>query len=286
MLKKLLKTAQFNDDAISILISQYDNYQYVLETCEKPYTGEKNALPILKLNPQERLMRTLYMLPELKEQYIQRGIDDAIFNASIQDLNYRIERYHKSNDHYGLSDSDVIWLRFMFRFEMFELGSLRYQIFPFSYAEIERSGHDTMHLPQQQKHRFPENTMMLNIHIKRDANLSPQAIDASLKQAHDFFTKTFPEHHFKAFITRTWLIHRGIMALIGDPNSHIVQFGNRFEVIASSHNRYQALERIYGTTDMYEISRMNKTTQLQRDAYKHPEMLGVACGIIEFESFE
>ncbi|UPU39420.1 hypothetical protein MX850_01060 [Erysipelothrix sp. Poltava] len=64
MLKKLLKTAQFNDDAISILISQYDNYQYVLETCEKPYTGEKNALPILKLNPQERLMRTLYMLPE------------------------------------------------------------------------------------------------------------------------------------------------------------------------------------------------------------------------------
>lgn len=82
--------------------------------------------------------------------------------------------------------------------------------------------------------------MMLNIHIKRDADLSPQAIDASLKQAHDFFTKTFHEHHFKAFITRTWLIHRGIMALIGDPNSHIVQFGNRFEVIASSHNRYQA----------------------------------------------
>ncbi|MDE8039416.1 hypothetical protein PT110_09635, partial [Erysipelothrix rhusiopathiae] len=45
--------------------------------------------------------------------------------TGFQDLNYRIERYHKSNDHYGLSDSDVIWLRFMFRFEMFELGSLR-----------------------------------------------------------------------------------------------------------------------------------------------------------------
>lgn len=70
MLKKLLKTAQFNDDAISILISQYDNYQYVLETCAKPYTGEKNALPILKLNPQERLMRTLYMLLSSKNNIL------------------------------------------------------------------------------------------------------------------------------------------------------------------------------------------------------------------------
>lgn len=285
MIKDILEQAQFNEDAVLVCTSQVDNYHYLVEEIPEPYKGDKHHLPILKLNPQERLMRTLYMLPELKQRYQKRNIDPSVFYASIQDLNYRIERYHHSNDHYGLSDSDVIWLRFMFRFEMFEIGSLRYQIFPFSYAEIERSGHDTMHLPQVQKERFPEGTMMLNIHIKKDADLSPQAVETSLKQAHIFFETTFPEHDFKVFVTRTWLIHRGIMAMM-DASSNIVQFGNRFEIIASSHNRYQALERIYGTTDMYEISRMTKSSRLEKDAYKHPELLGVACGIIPFESMK
>ena len=65
------------------------------------------------------------------------------------------------------------------------------------------------------------------------------------------------------------------------PKSNITQFANRFEIIATNTNAKQALDRIYETSDLNEIAKMDKTTSLAKVAYINLDKLGVAAGVIK-----
>lgn len=273
----ILKNAGFSHNLIHYLQNHFEEKVNMMVPC--PYDEDFSENPLLHLNATERMTQSIAQLIHLKEVYLAKRIPIAHLYKSIYDLSYRIERYYKGHGAYGLSDRDIRWLTPVYRAEIFDIGVLRFQVSHFSYEEIERSGHEYMFLSDTWKDRFPEKTPIITIHILKDANLKPEKVTASFKQAVRFFAQYFPEHDYDIFVCRTWLLYEPIQELLGEA-SNIAAFARRFEMIAKNKNTKQALARIYGTSDLNEISQMEKTSRLQKAAFKNLDKVGEAAGII------
>lgn len=272
-----LKQADFSSDFITYVEQHFPTaYQ---KQFEQPYHMHYLENPILDLAPAEAVYESLAQLLELKEFYGEKGIDPLHFYASIYDLSFRLERYKQEHREYGLSERDIRWLSPLYKGEIFDLGSLRYQITHFSNQEIERQTYQYMPLPDKWKERFPEGTPIIMIHILQDTDFRPEKIDESFEIARDFFQKHFQEHDYEIFLCRTWLIY-GPMREILSPTSNIASFSKRFKIIAENRNTKQALDRIYSTSDLAKIAKMDKKSSLEQSAYQHLDKLGVAAGII------
>lgn len=272
-----MSQANYDQELIEYTKSHLDKYQ---KQYDKPYHLDMFNNPLSKDSPQDRFFETLYELVELKKFYDLKGIPSKIFNDSIYDFNHRVTRYYNKHHAYGLETSDLYWLGFLFRGEIFDIGSLRFQRFSLTYAEIERSGDEHMILNDEYKELFPEGTPIVNIHILQGANISPVKIDESLATARDFFSRYFKEHQFEYFFCRSWMVYPGMLELL-NPDSNISQFIHRFKVIASHDNPNQALKRIYGTTDIEAIKKLDHSSSLAQKAYLNLDKLGVALGIIK-----
>lgn len=272
----ILKQADFSEPFISYVDHSFPT-DYLIRF-HQPYHSNYLNNPMLELSLEEVVFESLVQLLELKKFYEEKGIPLLHFYHSIYDLSFRLERYKNIHGNYGLSDSDIRWLSPLYKGEIFELGSLRYQITHFSNQEIERQTYQYMLLPEEWKERFPEGTPIIMIHILKDTDFRPVKIDESLKLARDFFERYFPTHEYEIFLCRTWLIYRPTHDLLR-PDSNIVSFSNRFEIIAENRNTKQALDRIYGTSDLAEIEKMDKQSSLEKTAYRHLDKLGVAAGI-------
>lgn len=280
MKREIIETitkAKFNKKFIEYISNEFpDDFRPLIK---QPYQYDFPDNPLVDLSVNDRLFTLLYELIPLKEYFDSKNIPNQIFYDSIQDLNFRATRYYDLHDEYGLSERDALWIRFMYKGEMFDLGSLSFQKFNFSYAEIERADYDYMPLSEEMKQRFPEGQPVINVHIATDADLRPEKIDESLNLAHDFFTTYFPEHKYTVFTCRTWMLYPPTQEIL-PPESNITAFANRFEIIATNQNTKQALDRIYETSDLEEIAAMEKASSLAEVAYKNLDKLGVAAGVI------
>ena len=280
MKKKIIEivtNARFNNKFVEYIRSEFP--EDFAPLIAEPYQYDFPDNPLLDLSNRDRLFTLLYELIPLKSFFDSKNIPNNIFYDSLDDLNFRINRYYDTNDEYGVSERDVLWLRFIYKGEIFDLGSLRFQKFHFSYAEIERAGYDYMPLSDYMKKRFPEGEPIINVHIQTNADLQPEKIEESFEMAHDFFTTYFPEHKYTFFTCRTWMLYPPTQEIL-PTNSNITAFANRFDIIATNQNAKQALDRIYGTSDMAVIKAMDKPSSLAEMAYKNLEKLGVAAGVI------
>ncbi len=274
---KILNNAKFPAHFSSYIREKFPiDYR---EKFEKPFHQDFSENPMIELENQERIFESLVQLISLKEFYLAKEIPIKHFYKSIYDLNYRINRFYQNNGVYGLTDSDLKWLSPLYKAEIFDLASLRFQIAEFSYQEIERQTYQYMPLSQEWKKKFPEGTLIITIHILKDTDFRPEKIDESLFLARNFFAQYFPEHNYEYFVCRSWLLYQPIENLLGD-QSNIVSFAKRFQIIAQNQNTKQALDRIYGTSDLKKIQRMSKKSSLAQKAYKNLDYLGVAAGII------
>lgn len=273
----ILKQASFSEELIKFVERDFPmNYK---KKFNQPYKMNYLENPIMELETQERVIESLAQLIPLQAHYINKRIPLHYLYESIYDLNYRLDRYCKEQGTYGLSDRDIRWLGPLFKAEIFDLGSLRYQISGFSNQEIERNDYDAMPLSQKWKDRFPEGTPIITIHILKDTDFKPERIDESLKLARNFFQMYYKEHDFEVFVCRTWILYGPTRDILKE-DSNIASFSKRFEIIAVNQNTKQALDRIYGTDDLNVIRRMDKTSSLAKVAYKNLDKLGVAAGII------
>lgn len=171
---EIITKAKFDKDFIEYISKEFP--KDFTPSIKEPYQYDFPDNPLVNLSIKDRLFTLLYELIPLKEIFDKKGIPNAIFYDSIQDLDFRINRYYSLHNEYGLSERDALWLRFIYKFEMFDLGSLRFQKFHFSYAEIERDDYDYMPLSDEMKQRFPEGKPVINVHITTDADLRPKKL--------------------------------------------------------------------------------------------------------------
>ena len=274
---KILNEASFSKAFIQYVEDHYPSNNK--QVFSKPYEMDYLENPLMDLDPKSRLIESLGQLIPLQDYYREKQIPLTILYKSIYDLNYRVERYHKSYGCYGLGERDIQWLSPLYKGEIYDLGSLRFQISWFSNKEIERTDYQYMPLANKWKERFPEGTPVITLHILADTDFRPEKIDASFQMAREFFATYFPEHNYEIFICRTWLLYGPTRDILGK-GSNIASFSKRFEIIADNQNTKQALDRIYGTSDLEVIRQMDKRSSLAKVAYQNLDKLGVAAGII------
>src|SRR5690625_4998097 len=261
VLLSILKRANFSSKFIQYIKQNFpSDYR---RRKQSPFVENYLENPLLEESAYERMMESLAQLLHLKQLYQEKDIPLVHLYKSIYDVNYRINRYFKQEGVYGLSERDIRWLTPIYRAEIFDIESLRFQISYFSYEEIERSGHEYMFLPPKWKQTIPEGTPIITIHILKNAHITPEKVTESFKQAVQFFEQYFPEHNYDVFVCRTWLLYEPIQELLSE-TSNITSFAKRFTIIAKNNNTKQALERIYCTSNLEDIKKMDKTSSLQR----------------------
>lgn len=221
-------------------------------------------------------------LIRMKTIYRDRNIPDFIYLQSLRDLDYRYNRFEKKHGYRGLSEWDLKWLEDVFDGKFFDIGHLRFQIFTMNHALIERSDYDHMPLSESIKNRFPEGRHYINIHIVQGASLDPDGLDKTFKEARSFFQDYFSDYDFEYFICRTWLLDESLKNIL-NPDSKILAFADRFEILTRNFHKGHPLLRIYNSDNLDEIKAMEHKTSLEKKAYLHADQLGVSFGCIPFK---
>ncbi len=246
------------------------------------YSGELPDYPIIRRAPLDRLVILYCCLEEIWEKYAALGIPDKIIEDTVSDFFRRVQCFQTKTEKIGLSKADILWFRHLYFCELFQLGSLQFQPFSMVYLDREGCGEDYMIFEPNIKKRIPQGTPVINVHIPNKTDLSPKAVEASLKTAVDFFQRYLPEHDATHFLCYSWLLYPGLSDLLSE-ESNIRGFSSRFEIIGTVQDASEALRRIYGRRYSRKKDYPQDTT-LQCSALGHFSQLGEACGILSMDN--
>ena len=276
LLTENLKDLRFSPEDTEAVLNAYDQKpQFFEEAAKNAYHGEAPDFPICELPPLERLIVWCRRLTDVSRRYEKLGVSREIVLDTLLDISLRKGLYREKNGALGLSREDVIWFRHWENACIFRLGALQFQLFSMVYLDKEGCGEDYMTFLSSIKKKLPPGTPVLNVHIPKGADLSPEAVSASFAAAKTFFPAYFPGHNARYFLCYSWLLYPGLQKLMPE-SSRILQFASRFRIIGSAADSKQAVERIYGGDGVYP-----QETSLQRAAMHRFSELGFACGILE-----
>jgi hypothetical protein len=276
---EILKLLAFSPEIQESIKNYYvKNSKWVSKLSELAYEGEVPNFPLCKRKPYTRLIVVIYKLIEVRKKFKSLSIPDTIFENTILDLALRADLYKNKTNTYGLDIDSVVWLRHIFNMVIFKIGTIQFQLFQMVYLDEELLGEPYMTFQEKWKIQLPPGTPVINVHIQKGADLTPEAINNSFLMAGDFFHKYFPKHEYKAFICYSWLLYPVLMELLPE-NSRIVLFAKRFTIIGSVQDTKEAVQRIYGQRRRAKAD-YPKETSLQQKTLNKVNLLGISCGII------
>lgn len=173
---------------------------------------------------------------------------------TFRDVSLRARLYYEKTGKAGITEEDVIWFRHIMNAEIFKIGTLQFQPFEMLYLDEETLGESYMAFIEKP---LAAGMPVLNIHIQRGADLRPEAVEASLAGAVDFFGK-------QTFLCYSWLLYPPMTACLAE-NSRIRRFAERFQIIGTCEDSEQARENL------------NRASSMQK---MEEDLLGFACGVI------
>lgn len=277
--ERLLRAIRMDAEALRAALQYAGRHKrLVARGAARAYEGEPPDYPICaRCGPLQRLAILCAKLPELKSRWQEAGLPEGVFFSTASDLSLRASLYRKRAGTPGLSREDALWLRHLFGLRIFKLGSLQFQLFEMVYLDEETVGKPYMTFTPEQKRALPAGTPVINVHVQAGADLSPEAVGRSFREAASFFPAYFPEHRYAAFLCYSWLLYPGMRTLLL-PDSNIRAFASRFTLLSEIRDDAQAVEHIFGGRS--RARREAPATSLQRSALLHPQCLGYACGVL------
>ena len=247
------------------------------EIAKTAYQADDFDFPLCKRMPLTRLAVITYLLIRKYDEYKGKGVSDRVIFDTFGDVSLRANLYYGRTGKAGVSKEDAIWFRHIMNAAIFKIGSLQFQPFQMVYLDAETVGEPYMSFTEEQKKTLPAGSPVLNCHIQRGADLSPESVDSSFRMAKDFFTEHFPKERYQAFLCYSWLLYPPMLKRLPD-DSNIKRFAGRFSILGECSDPEQAREFLFRDGKRKEIS--GKATSLQKLALEHPKELGFACGII------
>ena len=276
---EILQLLDFPSEIRELIKSYYiKNSKRIKELSKQAYEGEAPNFPLCKRKPFTRLVIVIYKLIEVKKKYQSLSISGNIFKDTIHDVSLRAQLYKNHTNLIGLDINSTIWFRHIFNIHIFKLGAIQFQLFSMVYLDEEFIGEPYMTFSPEWKEQLPIGAPVINVHIQKGADLTPEGITDSFLMAGEFFQQYFPSHDYRAFICCSWFLYPGLKQLLPE-DSRIVQFADRFLIIGSVQDNEEAIRRIFG--HRYR-SKKNypQETSLQRNALDKMKLLGEGYGVI------
>lgn len=257
-------------EALRYIPLRYDFISKVSNDC---YKGEFENDLITSRKHYTRLMILIYKIVKLMDMYNEKGLPLKVMFDTLSDLTLRQKMYYEKCGKLGLNDEDIMWLRHIYRLEIFKLGSLQFEIThmnPLTWKGI------TYYDDAFKK--VPIGTEILNVHIRKGVDFSKEAVNKSFDMAEEFFSKYFPNHNFKAYTCNSWMLYPRNSEVLSE-TSNILDFAKRFEIIGETNNTEFTLKFIFGGRYRSKKDYPSETS-LQRNALKNINSLGAGCGIL------
>ena len=187
------------------------------------------------------LWELMDMVRATHERYIERGIDGAVFDATMgfcaRNLNEALRAYGRYRF------TAAWWFPRELSMVEFRLGSLEYEL-------IDEDG-----------------AREIGVHIPSDADLSPAAVDASFELWRGFMARHFPDWADAPWSCDSWMMAPALAGLL-DEQSNILRFQRRFQLEELDENSMGVIGWVFpGHTEVSE--RLPENTSLQRRLKAH-----------------
>jgi hypothetical protein len=181
----------------------------------------------------------LALVEDARAYHARHGVPEAISWATLADLgrNLAIDR-RMNGDGWPVV---LQWLTLHVRGGLYELGRLQF-------------------------HRQPGRD--LSLHVPRSGPLTPQACDASFRLAREFFPWHFPREPYHAVTCESWLLDPQLASYL-PPESNLVRFQRRFELLPGGEDAGEDILRFVFGTLTTPVDRLPTRTVLQRAVAAH-----------------
>lgn len=245
-MRELIKKIGLSDDlcaaVLSLIQNKKDKINTLAERCR-----ERGFSVLEKQDDLTRLAVCLTYTKYTKEQYARLKIDDKIFYDTMGDLRIWCE----NNGNKGLKN--YAWIQNHLKSELFRLGRLQFQLFT-----CDNPHYDYSYLP------FEKGDKAIFVHIPQGEKLIYSDCVESLKTAKAFFAEHFPDYDYRFFICESWLLFEDNWRFMKS-GCNILQFQSLFDIVMSSTDDRQAIERIFGKRRLIKKNYPERTS-LQRSA--------------------
>lgn len=128
-----------------------------------------------------------------------------------------------------------------------------------------------------------EDKNVIAIHIPSDADLSKEAVDASMEQAEIFFRTYYGGYEYKMYSCNSWLLSPSLKPLLSE-KSNILSFQKRFNIIQENKEDNEYIEWLFQVPADTAYKNLPAETSLQRKVRElllHGGTVGSAYGIMQ-----
>ena len=184
----------------------------------------------------------LAALGDVRALHLRRGIPDEVSWTTLADLGRNLKRDRRLLGDGGLRTS--AWLTLHFRGVIYALGRLQFNLFRF------------------------QGSPALGIHIPETGPLSPEACDASLRWAREFFPAHFPETPWRVGTCYSWLLDDQLAEYL-DASSNIIRFQRRFRIVGEGGDGDADILRFVFKRIAPDLDELPQRTTLERAVVTH-----------------
>lgn len=170
-------------------------------------------------------------------RYRQKQIPEAIFTDTMKCFPRFLEECREWTGQWSFDRGWWTWRQLSMR--LFRLGALEYEL----------------------RKEAGERTVAL--HIPSDADLSQEAVDASLSQAAAFLSRFYPEYENAGFTCGSWLLAPALAPLLPE-NSQIAAFQRRFALLGEKREDMGFMQWLFRVPQDAPWDTLPENTRLQR----------------------
>lgn len=173
------------------------------------------------------------------EKYREKGISGEIYKETMKCFSRFIEECGKR---YGKLFFDRGWWTYrQISMSLFRIGALEYELC------------------------LEEGQPVVGLHIPSDADLSPESVDSSLKQAAAFLEAYYPDYGSSPYTCDSWLLSPVLREILPE-NSRILAFQKRFRLSRCDFDDDESFQWIFQSPPDTETGALPENTTLQRRA--------------------
>jgi hypothetical protein len=198
-------------------------------------------------------------MPQVQQYFRERNIPNEIAQATLADLGRNV-RVHRKRE--GVGGLGVAWwLMLHFRGMIYQLGRLQFERSLLG----ERGAEGAAKLGIAAR---PDDHV-LSIHIPDFCGpMTPEACDASIAEAHTFFSTHFPEESVRAGVCSSWLLDPQLKEYL-HPASNIIRFQDRFQMLEGGYNVNNSIVQFVFGPNLERLDTLPQRSTLERAVVAH-----------------
>lgn len=210
----------------------------------------------------------LSAVDDVRRWHQGRGIPEDVSWATLADLGPNIAACRLRTGQTGLDNP--FWLAAHYRGLLYRLGRLQYIPYRLCTGPAGPLCWYDAATAEGLGAGFRPGDPAVSVHVPAGSPLEPEACDASIRDAKDFFARHFPEHTYRIMTCTSWLLDDQLGSYLPE-TSNLIRFQRRFEIVPGGRDDDNEIFRFVFGRPMESLAEVPRDTALRRAVLRHIE---------------